>query len=1441
MKHFVSYNNVFLTMMFFSLFLQQSANADPGSTRSALLALRQAVGGRTLLWKTESNPCSWYGVQCRNDVVVGLQLPGFSLSGEIPLGIFKNLTSLKLLSLRFNALSGNLPSDLGSCDQLRSLYLQDNALSGVIPGFISSLKNLVRLNLGNNNFTGEVSGSFRNLSRLKTLYLENNRLTGVLPEWKLELDQFNVSNNLLNGTIPVSLAAMPVSAFQGTKLCGKPLQICPGLAAGTGVLTGEHKKKKGGLSGGAIAGIVVGSVVAFAVILMILVLIFGKKRKSQTNAVAFSSIHKQIGVEKTVAEEEEEENNMGYRNGGYSVAATEVAAVPVARIDEPNGGIGKKLVFYGNGVSGKKFDLEELLRASAEVLGKGTFGTAYKAVMEIGTVVAVKRLKDVVISEGEFKEKIHVVGSMEHENLVPLRAYYYSQDEKLLVYDYMPMGSLSAFLHGNKGGGRTPLNWEMRSSIALAVARGITHLHSQGSKISHGNIKSSNVLLTKSYEAKVSDFGLAQLVGPSTTPNRVNGYRAPEVTDLRKVSQQADVYSYGVLLLELLTGKAPTHALLNEEGVDLPRWVQSVVKDDWASEVFDMELLRYQHAEEEMVQLLQLAIDCTAQYPDSRPSMSEVTKRVDELCSPSAKEGDDLNPAPSTDMDGQLPRPPAHGRYDLGNNEARRRKANMMKFGCVGVLAAIIIGLAIYGIILLFSFKNAQVPHFQVKAVEVSKFNVADVVMAKQKVLSTDLAFNLESDNKNPMVGVKLENMVMETNWNDVEAHLGEAHIENVALNSKGVSTLKVTTRGEVEISKKLVNKEDMKLDLVLSGDLKFVHGPFKTKTYPFMVSCNEIKGVSINAACDSKLFSNGETPPPSTRKVKAPAPAPQAAVDKPTAELPAEKQPPSSSGSKESVPQPSLESSRGKQAVEPPAVSPTVAPQMPGVKTGAAENAPVASLPKESLPPTPHDKAKPGATENMVPASLPKESLPPTPLDKALPEPQQAPSLPKESSLPPSPQDKALPEPQAVRSLPKESLPPVPQEPRPKPVIEEPKLPPSPPKESFPPVKLEIQDKFVILSNGLLAATIANPDGFITGINYNGIDNILDTVNPEDDRGYWDVVWAPPGTKGTKGTFQRPDQIELSFKLPYNPSTDAKKAAPMEIDQRYVMLQGVSGIYAYGIFERAGWDQFGMPNARLAFKLQRQMFKYMVVADNRQREMPVPEDRMKPRGQELEYPEAVMLLDPIDPKLKGEVDDKYQYSKESQDIRVHGWICKDPPSGFWQITPSFEFRSGGPNKQFLTSHVGPSTLAMLAEVQKWPYSFPASEDFPKANERVNVTGRFFVHDKFVTNEKVPAKNAFIGLGPPGEAGSWQRDCKVRFNQPKPSPAIFTSGRIGNDNSIARHGIHGLYWLFNIDVKGSTLLKGSNTMFLTQTKGVSPFQGLMYDYIRLEGPSRSPK
>jgi len=151
--------------------------------------------------------------------------------------------------------------------------------------------------------------------------------------------------------------------------------------------------------------------------------------------------------------------------------------------------------------------------------------------------------------------------------------------------------------------------------------------------VTHGNIKSSNILLSRSVDARVADHGLAHLVGPAGAPTtRVAGYRAPEVVaDPRRASQKADVYSFGVLLLELLTGKAPTHAVLHEEGVDLPRWARSVVKEEWTSEVFDTELLRHPGAEEEMVEMLQLAMDCSEPAPDQRPAMPEIVARIEAL------------------------------------------------------------------------------------------------------------------------------------------------------------------------------------------------------------------------------------------------------------------------------------------------------------------------------------------------------------------------------------------------------------------------------------------------------------------------------------------------------------------------------------------------------------------------------------------------------------------------------------------------------------------------------------------------------------------------------------------------------------------------------------------------------------------------------------------
>ncbi|KAK8923498.1 putative inactive receptor kinase [Platanthera zijinensis] len=625
----------FLVLAALVFSLLRGGGADLNSDRAALLVFRDAVGRFALQWNATESPCTWQGVRCLQNRVDVLRLPAVGLIGQIPAGSVGNLTSLRTLSLRFNGLSGGLPSDLSGASELRNLYLQDNRFSGDIPPVVFTLQKLVRLNLAGNGFSGEISPAFSNLSRLGTLYLERNKLGGSIPDLNLpNLAQFNVSFNLLNGSVPSELRKMPASAFIGMSLCGGPLPPCPGEISpvsppeaegpaggnGSGKLTpGSGREGASGskLSGGAIAGIAIGSAAVILILLILLVFVCRRSAGNKTRTVEVASVAAK--PPDAVA---------GGRDRGDAAETAAAATAMATAGKKPD--IGKRLVFFGRAGDGD-FDLEDLLRASAEVLGKGTFGTAYKALLEIGTVVAVKRLRDVNLLEQEFREKIEAVGSMDHENLVPLRAYYYSKDEKLLVYDYMPMGSLSAMLHGNRGSGKTLLNWETRLLVALGAARGVEYIHSLTPTSSHGDIKSSNVLLTKSYEARVSDHGLAALVGPSTAPSRIAGYRAPEVTDIHRVSQKADVYSFGVLLLELLTGKAPAQALLNEEGVDLPRWVQSVVREEWSSEIFDLELLRQQNVEGEMVQLLQLAMDCSAQHPDGRPSMSEVVARIERI------------------------------------------------------------------------------------------------------------------------------------------------------------------------------------------------------------------------------------------------------------------------------------------------------------------------------------------------------------------------------------------------------------------------------------------------------------------------------------------------------------------------------------------------------------------------------------------------------------------------------------------------------------------------------------------------------------------------------------------------------------------------------------------------------------------------------------------
>ncbi|KAM1190380.1 hypothetical protein TB2_010881 [Malus domestica] len=238
-----------------------------------------------------------------------------------------------------------------------------------------------------------------------------------------------------------------------------------------------------------------------------------------------------------------------------------------------------QMVFF-EGV--KRFELEDLLRASAEMLGKGGFGTAYKAVLDDGNVVAVKRLKDAQIGgKTQFEQHMAVLGRLSHPNIVSLRAYYFAREEKLLVYDYMPNGSLFWVLHGNRGPGRTPLDWTTRLKIAAGAARGLACIHDSCGplKLTHGNIKSTNILLDNTGNQRRSHSGVNGVARPlGSHGNNLRGPLELLVRPLKTAGKCPSVVDNG--------GSGGGFGGL----VDLPRWVQSVVREEWTVEVFDLEL-----------------------------------------------------------------------------------------------------------------------------------------------------------------------------------------------------------------------------------------------------------------------------------------------------------------------------------------------------------------------------------------------------------------------------------------------------------------------------------------------------------------------------------------------------------------------------------------------------------------------------------------------------------------------------------------------------------------------------------------------------------------------------------------------------------------------------------------------------------------------------------
>lgn len=542
------------------------------------------------------------------------------ISGTIP-NELGSLLQLQVLDLSNNAINGSFPTSFSNLSSLTSLNLRDNLLDNHIPDAMDSLKNLTVLSLRNNQFTGPIPATIGNISGITLLDLSGNNLTGEIPDSfsnLQNLSSFDVSYNNLSGAVQAALSKkFNSTSFVGNiQLCGySPKTACPSPPPSaepspSQTISGHRHHRK--LSTKDIILIAAGILLLILLILccVLLCCLIGKRAVSKAKN--------------------------GKAGSPTSTGRGGVKQVPAAAAEVESGGeAGGKLVHFDGPFV---FTADDLLCATAEIMGKSTYGTAYKATLEDGNQVAVKRLREKITKgQKEFETEVSELGKIRNPNILALRAYYLGpKGEKLIVYDYMPYGSLASFLHAR--GPETIIAWPTRMNIIMGITRGLSFLHTK-ENIIHGNLTSSNILLDEHYNPKIADVGLSRLMTSAGNTNVIAtagtlGYRAPELSKLKNASTKTDIYSLGVIMLELLTGKSPSEAT---DGLDLPQWVASIVKEEWTNEVFDVELMRDDGSStttnigDELLNTLKLALHCVDPSPGARPESDQVLQKLEEI------------------------------------------------------------------------------------------------------------------------------------------------------------------------------------------------------------------------------------------------------------------------------------------------------------------------------------------------------------------------------------------------------------------------------------------------------------------------------------------------------------------------------------------------------------------------------------------------------------------------------------------------------------------------------------------------------------------------------------------------------------------------------------------------------------------------------------------
>lgn len=660
----------------------------------------------------DENPCSWNGITCKQGKVVSLSIPRKGLVGYLPAAL-GSLSSLRHLNLRSNRLFGNLPLELFFVKSLQSLVLYGNSLSGPLPQEIGNLTSLQNLDLSHNLFKGLIPSSLIRCQRLRSLHLSNNNFSGPLPNGfgrslvfleRLDLS-FNslngsipgdidelsslqgtvdLSHNLFSGLIPPSLGNVPdnvyidlsfnnlsglipqngalvnrgPTAFIGNPaLCGPPLKRpCSSssvvVSSPSSPLPFEPNNYQpmsnvpnNGVSDnhrGMSKGLVIAIIISDVIVLFVIAFVFFYCYKRATSSLRKEKVE-EIASNNNKGNNSRKECRCFFAKGESETISEETEQIDLVPLDD--------LVH---------FDIDELLKASAFVLGKSWMGIVYKVVLEDGLNLAVRRL-----GEGssqrlkEFKTEVEAIGKIRHPCIVSLRAYYWSNEEKLLIYDYITNGNLSAAIHGTAGMVEfKPMSWTMRLNIMRGIAQGLAFLHEfSPKKCVHGDLRPNNILLGQNMEPYISDLGLNRLVnivrGSSLLPSeRMNAdkpqiqqtdvpgspapklgscYHAPETLRTLKPSQKWDVYSYGVILMEMISGRPPM-VLLDTSEVDLVKWVEFCIEQKRPlADLLDPQLVPELQKENEMVYVLKIALACVQINAERRPSMRNVVDTLDKL------------------------------------------------------------------------------------------------------------------------------------------------------------------------------------------------------------------------------------------------------------------------------------------------------------------------------------------------------------------------------------------------------------------------------------------------------------------------------------------------------------------------------------------------------------------------------------------------------------------------------------------------------------------------------------------------------------------------------------------------------------------------------------------------------------------------------------------